>query len=261
EEYINQRLNELLESNVILEPKNGPIEYGDFVRLEYYVIDSQGNIIEEKNELEVVVREQDPRPLIKALIGKSNGDEFEVEIPQNETENEENKETLITKAKVVQIYSRKMPELNDNFVKELNIEVETLSDLKEKIRKEGEEAVKDWQEQFIINYILSEIPNYVEIEISPETLNYYVESSINDLKTKGNYESQLEKFNNDENKLIEDIKNSALKWIKEIIVIENIANENNITVTEEELNQAIKNFGSMYGLSYARALEIVNSNH
>ncbi len=30
-----------------------------------------------------------------------------------------------------------MPELNDNFVKELNIEVETLSDLKEKIRKEG----------------------------------------------------------------------------------------------------------------------------
>lgn len=260
EEYINQRFNELLESNVILEPKNGPIEYGDFVRLEYYVVDSQGNIIEEKKELEVVVREQDPRPLIKALIGKSNGDEFEVEIPQKETENEENEESLITKAKVVQIYSRKIPELNDNFVKELNIEVETLSDLKEKIRKEGEEAVKDWQEQFIINYILSEIPNYVEVEISPETLNYYVESSINDLKTKGNYESYLEKFNNDENKLIEDIRNSALKWIKEIIVIENIANENNITVTEEELNQAIKNFGSMYGLSYARALEVVNSN-
>ena len=70
------------------------------------------------------------------------------------------------------------------FCKRTNIEVETLSDLKEKIRKEGEEAVKDWQEQFIINYILSEIPNYVEIEISPETLNYYVESSINDLKLK-----------------------------------------------------------------------------
>ena len=69
--YINQRLNELLESNVILEPKNGPIEYGDFVRLEYYVIDSQGNIIE-KNELDCCRARS--RPLIKALIGKSNGD-------------------------------------------------------------------------------------------------------------------------------------------------------------------------------------------
>lgn len=262
EEYINQKINDLLESNVILEPKNGPIEYGDYVRLKYYVVDREGNIIEEENELEVVVREEDPRPLTKALIGKYNGDEFELEIPKDfeDEDTENNEETQIEKIKIDQIYSRKIPELNDNFVKELNIEVETLSELKEKIRKEGEEAVQDWQEQFIINYILTELPNYVEIEISPETLNYYVESTINDLKSKGNYDSELEKFNNDENKLIEDIEKSALKWIKEIIVIENLANENNITVTEEELNQAIKNFGNMYSLPYARALEIVNSN-
>ena len=37
-----------------LRTKNGPIEYGDFVRLEYYVIDSQGNIIEEKMNLKLL---------------------------------------------------------------------------------------------------------------------------------------------------------------------------------------------------------------
>ncbi|HOB16327.1 MAG TPA: trigger factor [Defluviitoga sp.] len=257
EEYINQRLNELLESNVILEPKNGPIEYGDFVRFLYSVVDSEDTIIEEEMEYEVVVREEDPRPLTKALIGKFNGEEFELLIEAEETEDGEE---LIQKIKIVQIYSRKIPELNDNFVKELNIEVETLSELKEKIRKEGEEAVQEWEEQFIINYILSELPNYVEIEISPETLNYYVERTINDLKRRGTYENELEKFNNDEEKFREDIEKSALKWIKEIITIEHIADENNIIVTEEELNQAIKNFGNMYGLPYGRALEIVNSN-
>ena len=35
-----------------------------------------------------------------------------------------------------------MPELNDNFVKELNIEVETLSDLKERLEKKGKRLLK-----------------------------------------------------------------------------------------------------------------------
>ena len=253
EDYIQNRLDELLNSNAILEPKDSPAKDGDYVRIVYDLIDENGEILSKDEETEITIRENDERPLVKAIIGKNNKEEFEI------TKEDEGRK-LTQKVRVEQIYTRKLPELNDNFVKELNIEVETLSALKEKLKKEGEEAVKSWQEDFIINYILGELPHYVEIDISEDSLNYYIDSYITDLKNKGKYEEQLEKLGNDENKLREEVKKSALNWIKDIVTIEKIAKENNISVTEEELSQAIKNFGSVYGLSYANTREIISSN-
>jgi len=253
EDFIQNRLNDLLESNAILDPKEGSIQYGDYVRINYDLIEESGEVSKSKEEEEIIIREGDERDLVKKLIGKTTGDEFELEKEDQGTKN-------IQKVKISQVYTRRLPELNDNFVKELNNEVETLSELKENLRKEGEEAVKNWHDQFVINYILSELPNYVDVDISEESLNYYVDSSINDLKSKGQYEENLKKYDNDENKLREEIKKSALNWIKEMVVIEKLSLENDIKVENEEFSQEIKNFSTMYGLPFSRAQEIISSN-
>lgn len=253
EEYVQRRLDELLESNAIIEPKDGAIEYEDYVRITYSIVDENGEILEEEKEDEIIVRKDDERDLVKNLVGKTKDSEFELEKTQEDKK-------IIQKIKVGQVYSRKLPELNDAFAKELNIEVETLSELKENLQKEGEDAVKNWHEQFAVNYILSELPNYVQIDISDESLNYYIDTSIQDLKNKGKYEEELKKHDNDENKLREEIKESALKWIKEVVIIEKISEENNIKVENNELSLEIKNFASMYGIPFSRAQEIMNSN-
>jgi trigger factor len=253
EEYVQRRLDELLESNAIIEPKDGPIEYEDYVRITYNIVDENGEILEEEKEDEIIVRKDDERDLVKNLVGKTKDSEFELEKTQDDKK-------IIQKIKVGQVYSRKLPQLNDAFAKELNIEVETLSELKENLQKEGEDAVKIWHEQFAVNYILSELPNYVQIDISDESLNYYIDTSIQDLKNKGKYEEELKKHDNDENKLREEIKESALKWIKEVVIIEKISEENNIKVENNELSLEMKNFASMYGIPFSRAQEIMNSN-
>jgi len=253
EDFVQRRLNDLLESNAILDPKEEPIQYGDYVRINYDLVDENGEVIKSDEEEEIIVREDDERELVKELIGKTTGDEFELE-------KEDQNKKLIQKVRISQAYTRRLPELNDNFAKELNIEVETLNELKETLRKEGEEAVKNWQDEFVINYILSELPNYVDIDISEESLNYYIDSTINDLKNKGKYEENLKKYDNDENKLREETKKSALNWIKEMVVIEKLSLENDIKVGNEELSQEIKNFSTMYGLPFSRAQEIISSN-
>jgi len=252
EDFVQRRLNDLLESNAILDPKEEPIQYGDYVRINYDLVEENGEVIK-SNEEEIIVREDDERELVNKLIGKTAGDEFELE-------KEDQGKKVLQKVRIAQAYTRKLPELNDNFAKELNIEVETLNELKETLRKEGEEAVKNWQDQFVINYILSELPNYVDIDISEESLNYYVDATIKDLKNKDKYEENLKKYDNDENKLKEDIKKSALNWIKEMVIIEKLALENNIKVENDELSQEIKNFSTMYGLPFSRAQEIISSN-
>jgi len=253
EDFVQRRLNDLLESNAILDPKEEPIQYGDYVRINYDLVDENDEIIKSDEEEEIIVREDDERELVKKIIGKKTGDEFELE-------KEDQGKKVIQKVRITQAYTRRLPELNDNFAKELNIEVETLNELKEMLKKEGEQAIKNWQDEFVINYILSELPNYVDIDISEESLNYYIDSTINDLKNKDKYEENLKKFDNDETKLREEIKKSALNWIKEMVVIEKLSLENDIKVGNEELSQEIKNFSTMYGLPFSRAQEIISSN-
>jgi len=255
EDFVQRRLNDLLESNAILDPKEEPIQYGDYVRITYDLVEENGEVIKSNEEEEIIVREDDERELVKKLIGKTTGDEFELEL-----EKEDQSKKNIQKVRIAQAYIRRLPELNDNFAKELNIEVETLNELKDTLRKEGEDAVKNWQDEFVVNYILSELPNYVDIDISEESLNYYIDATISDLKNKGNYEENLKKFDNDENKLKEETKKSALNWIKEMVVIEKLSLENDIKVGNEELSQEIKNFSTMYGLPFSRAQEIISSN-
>jgi len=255
EDFVQRRLNDLLESNAILDPKEEPIQYGDYVRITYDLVEENGEVIKSNEEEEIIVREDDERELVKKLIGKTTGDEFELEL-----EKEDQSKKNIQKVRIAQAYTRRLPELNDNFAKELNIEVETLNELKDTLRKEGEDAVKNWQDEFVVNYILSELPNYVDIDISEESLNYYIDATISDLKNKGNYEENLKKFDNDENKLKEETKKSALNWIKEMVVIEKLSLENDIKVGNEELSQEIKNFSTMYGLPFSRAQEIISSN-
>jgi trigger factor len=253
EDCVQRRLNDLLESNAILDPKEEPIQYGDYVRINYDLVEENGEVIKSNEEEEIIVREDDERELVKKLIGEKTGDEFELE---KEDQGKKN----IQKVRISQAYTRRLPELNDNFAKELNIEVETLNELKDTLRKEGEDAVKNWQDEFVVNYILSELPNYVDIDISEESLNYYIDATISDLKNKANYEENLKKFDNDENKLREETKKSALNWIKEMVVIEKLSLENDIKVGNEELSQEIKNFSTMYGLPFSRAQEIISSN-
>jgi len=253
EDFVQRRLDDLLESNAILDPKEEPIQYGDYVRINYDLVEENGEVIKSNEEEEILVREDDERELVKKLIGKTAGDEFELE-------KEDQGKKVIQKVRIAQAYTRRLPELNDNFAKELNIEVESLNELNETLRKEGEEAVKNWQDQFVINYILSELPNYVDIDISEESLNYYVDATIRDLKNKDKYEENLKKYDNDENKLKEDIKKSALNWIKEMIIIEELSLKNNIKVENDEISQEIKNFSTMYGLPFSRAQEIISSN-
>ncbi|MDY6894028.1 MAG: trigger factor [Thermotogota bacterium] len=255
EDFVQRRLSDLLESNAILDPKEEPIQYGDYVRINYDLVEENGEVIKSNEEEEIIVREDDERELVKKLIGKTTGDEFELEL-----EKEDQSKKNIQKVRIAQAYTRRLPELNDNFAKELNIEVETLNELKDTLRKEGEDAVKNWQDEFVVNYILSELPKYVDIDISEESLNYYIDATISDLKNKGNYEENLKKFDNDENKLNEETKKSALNWIKEMVVIEKLSLENDIKVGNEELSQEIKNFSTMYGLPFSRAQEIISSN-
>jgi len=253
EKFVEDKINELLEQNAILEPKEGNAEYGDFVRVTYTVKNQDGKVLQEDKENEYTLREDDNRPIVTEVVGKSKGDVIEYE-----KEFEDKK--YFYKVNLEDIYLRKMPELTEEFVKELDSDVQSLEDLKNKFRSEGKEQYESWNQDFIRNYIIGELPDHTEIEISGQTIEEYCENYIAQLKKEEKYEEELQKNDNDVEKLKENVKDSSLRWIKELVVVDELAKENNIEVSDEEITNAIKNISQMWQMPYERTREAIYSN-
>ncbi len=58
----------------------------------------------------------------------------------------------------------------------------------------------------------------------------------------------------------ENVKESSLKWIKELVVVDELAKENNIEVSDEEITNSIKNISQMWQMPYERTREAIYSN-
>ena len=76
------------------------------------------------------------------LVGAKEGDEVEVKVTFPEEYHAENLkgQDAVFKVKVHEVKTKELPELTDEFAKDVDDSVETLAELKEKFRKELEEA-------------------------------------------------------------------------------------------------------------------------
>ncbi|WP_165974202.1 trigger factor [Marinitoga lauensis] len=252
EKFVEDRIKELLEENPILEEKEEPAEIGDLVKVKYTVLNEEGKELFKDKESEYVLYEEDKRPMVTDLIGKKKGDYVEIN-----REFEDKK--YLYQITVEGVYKRIVPELTDEIAKTLDAEVNSVLELKEKLSKEGAESFRAWKDDYIKNYILAELHKYVEVDVSEETIDDFVEKTLERVKQSGKYDEEVEKYGGEE-EYINELKEQALKSVKEMTIINKIAEENNLKVEEKELSESIHSFAHMYRIPHDKAREIIYSN-
>ena len=253
EKFIEDKIKTLLESNAIVEPKEGKAEVNDFIRVKYTVLNEEGKELQKDKENEYVLYEDDKRPMVTELIGKEKGDVVEYE---KEFENKKYK-YIVT---LEEVYNRTIPELTDEFLREIGSEFNSISELKAKYEEEGKEVFSKWNEDFIRNYIIGEIPSKTEVDLSEETKEFYVKSYMESMEKEGKLEEELAKYDNDKEKLIEEVKKTAERWVKELVVVDTLTKEHNLEVKEEEIMESIKAIAQMWYMPVERAKETIYSN-
>ena len=199
EKYVEDRLNQLLDQNAILDPKDGPAELEDFVRTTYSVINAEGKVITDKKESEYVLYKEDERPQVKEIVGKKAGETVTFERKFEE-------KSYTYTINILEVFKRTIPEISDDFVQGIGADVKSLVELKEKLTDEGSQAYENWKNDYIKNYIVGELANYVEVELSDETIDFYAQRYIDSLKKENKYEEELGKHENDETKMLEEVK-------------------------------------------------------
>lgn len=188
------------------------------------------------------------------IVGKNVGDEFDVNVtfPEQYQATELAGKPAVFKVKVNEIKCNELPELDDEFAQEVG-GVDTLAAYKEELKKglveKKEEEAKKTKEDEAIQKIIDKS----EMDIPEAMITTQCESMVEEfaqrLAQSGLSMEQYMQFSGTTvDQLMEQVRPEALSRIQSSLVLEQIAKDENIEVTEEDIDAEIEKMAKMYGM-------------
>ncbi|MBT2656850.1 trigger factor [Bacillus sp. ISL-18] len=189
------------------------------------------------------------------LVGVKAGESKEVEVtfPEEYHAAELAGKQAVFKVTVHEIKGKELPELDDEFAKDVDEEVETLEALKEKIKTRLEDSKKHEAEHNLRDTVVEKAAENAEVEI-PEVMvttevNRMLQEFEQRLQMQGmNLELYFQFSGQDENALREQMKEDAEKRVKMNLTLEAIAKAENLEVTDEDVDAELERMAGMYNM-------------
>ena len=190
------------------------------------------------------------------LVGAKAGDDVEVKVtfPEDyQAEDLAGKEAIF-KVKVHEVKEKELPALDDEFAKDVDDEVETLDELKAKIREEltatkasqAEEAVHDEAlRKAVENAEVVELPHVMV----HDEVHRAMDEFLNNMQRQGiSPEMYYQLTNSTEADLHKQFEQDAELRVKTNLVIEAIVKAENLEATEEEIEKEIAELAETYNM-------------
>ncbi len=254
EERLNQKRNQQAELVVVEEPA----KEGDTV-----VIDFEGfkdGVAFEGGKGENYSLELGSGSFIPGfedqLVGAKAGDDVEVKVtfPEDYQAEDLAGQEAIFKVKVHEVKEKELPALDDEFAKDVDDEVETLDELKAKIREEltatkasqAEEAVHDEAlRKAVENAEVVELPHVMV----HDEVHRAMDEFLNNMQRQGiSPEMYYQLTNSTEADLHKQFEQDAELRVKTNLVIEAIVKAENLEATEEEIEKEIAELAETYNM-------------
>jgi len=190
------------------------------------------------------------------LVGTKAGEEKDVEVtfPEEYHAAELAGKPATFKVTVHEIKGKELPALDDEFAKDVDDEVETLADLKEKTKKKLVESKEHQAKHALEDAVVEKAAENAEIEIPEAMVNTEVDRMVQEfgqrLQMQGmNLELYFQFSGQDEEALRAQMKEDAEKRVKINLTLEAIADAENIEVSDEEAEEEINKMTEMYNMS------------
>ena len=188
------------------------------------------------------------------LVGKNAGDEVEVNVtfPEQYQAADLAGKPATFKVKINEIKTKELPELDDEFAQDVS-EFDTLAEYKESLKKNLEEkkeneakrTKEDEAVQKIIDKSKMDLPEAM-IDTQCETM---IEEFAQRIAQSGLSMDQYLQFSGlTIDGLKEQVRPEAISRIQGSLVLEQIAKEENIEVTDEDVNAEIEKMAASYGM-------------
>lgn len=187
------------------------------------------------------------------LIGVKTGEEVEVnvEFPDDYHAEDLAGKPATFKVKVHEIKRKELPELDDEFAIDVDDEVETLDELKEKIKERLINTREQDAENRKKDILVEQAIENAEIDVPDVMINNETDRMIRELEqqlqSQGmNLDLYYQFTQTDEDSLREQFRTDAEKRVRMNLTLEAIAKEENIEVTEDEIKEEIEKMAEMF---------------
>ena len=256
EEMRDDNVKRLLEAHSELVPtyEDREITKEDFVSVKYTsnVVDADGtlNEVEKEQKTEINLGQENMRPeVIDAIVGKKPGDTASLEFPvEKDMENKELAgKTMRYEIEILGIMTKKTPELTDETVTEITqSKHKTVEEFKEEVMKQLKDSAEKQSVEALKDSAVNKIAELSTVEV-PETLVTRQKDSIKAEQAQRiqresgmTFEEFFEKSGMEKDKYEAELDEAASRIVKRALVLEAIAEANDIEWTPEELDAEIK---------------------
>jgi trigger factor len=248
EEEFEQELAQLRESRAIVEPveEDRALVDGDWAEISYkgqIQGDTEAAPVAGEDTLVEIGGKDTVEAFTNALRGAKAGQELKAEViyPADFAEPKLAGKTVSYEVSVKSIKKRTMPELTDEFAKELG-SYETAEDLKKSVREyisnrkrhnvEGETKDK------LFVALAERFPFAVPESLVQQQIDTRLERGLRALAAQGMNTEQMRKL--DFGRLREAQRDGALAEVKASLLLDRIADEEKVTISDEELDHELQ---------------------
>jgi trigger factor len=189
------------------------------------------------------------------LIGKNAGETLDVNVtfPEPYQSAELAGKDAVFKVEVKGIKVKELPELDDEFAKDTS-EFDTLEELKADIKTKMEESAKSQSESATRDRVIDAVVANMTAEIPDQMVEAEIDGMLQDFEYQLRYQGlDLEKYleftGSTMQEMREKMQDDALVRVRTSLTLETISKQENIEVTDEDLEKEFERLAEMQGQS------------
>ncbi len=250
EDDVSAAVEQLRHQHATWEPVERQVEFDDLVILDIESRIEGKTFINQKGvQYQVLPNSSFPvAGFAEQLLGmrKDGEKEFKLRFPTDYSKSELAGKEPSFKVKLAEIKQERLPELNDEFAREVNPNFETLDSLREQVgaalRLEAERKARaDFEEQ-----VMEAVVDIAQVEFPPILVEMEIDRLINQQLQrwqmgKEGLEEYLKRVNKTEKELREELHPLAIKRATHSLVLGKIAEEEKFEVSDSEIDTEIEN--------------------
>lgn len=255
---VNAVIEQLRHRYAAWEPVERPVDFGDLVTLDVdSTIDDAPFISRKQTPFRVLRDLPFPAPgFAEQLAGLKPGEEkeFKLEFPSDYPRRELAGKQAAFVVRVVEVKQEKLPEINDEFARQVNPEWENLETLRKQVTadlklKAEDRARMDFEERVVEAVVELSQVEFPSVLVEDEINRLLDEQSRRWQAGERGLEEYLRSVNKTEAELREELRPLAAKRVGQLLVLGEVAAEEKVEVTDAEINAEIESLTSGAGES------------
>lgn len=268
ESDVDDMIKRVRNQKAVFEVADKDIEKDDFVSFEYVDSDIEGEAVDPslKERISKMGNEIFPPDIMEKVLGKKKGDIVEfTALPDASKFSEIAGKTLNVKVRITEVKKKTLPDLDDEFAKDLGFE--NIADLREKLKERIYAAKKEHVQKIQKAEIIKKIIESDNFDV-PETLvnreleSLMMDKSLSEEKDDTVYSDTMsdvmknvsegaaaEKAETAAQDLRDDMKQRAVRNVQASVIIDAIGKKEGVTVSDSELDERVSHIAKRLSAS------------